>query len=209
MKTEELTALGITEEQASKILAINGKDIEHAKSTVAAAKDKEIGTLTTERDGLRSQLDTANDTLKKFEGIDPQQIQTELQTYKTQAEEAEKKFTREITARDQRDWLNAKLDEYGVKSPLARRQITAEVMSETDGLKWQPAKDGKPGTFFGFDDYMKAAKAEDDTLYQTAEEKAAAEKQAGLEKKAPAFTGSTGDDGGSQGAAKYVPPKIF
>ena len=105
--------------------------------------------------------------------------------------------------------MSARLDEYGVKSPLARRQITAEVMSETDGLKWQPAKDGKPGTFFGFDDYMKAAKAEDPNLYQTAEEKAAAEKQAGLEKKAPVFTGSTGDDGGRQEAAKYTPPKIF
>lgn len=209
MKTAELTALGITEEVATQVLAMNGKDIENAKNTVAAAKDKEIATLTTERDGLRSQLDTANETLKKFEGIDPQQIQTELQTYKTQAEEAEKKFTREITARDQKDWITAKLDEYGVKSPLARRQITAEVMSETDGLKWQPAKDGKPAAFYGFDDYMKAAKAEDATLYLTAEEKAAAEKQEGLEKKAPTFTGPTGTDGGSQGAAKYTPPKIF
>jgi len=209
MKTAELTALGITEEVATQILAINGKDIENAKATVTTAKDKEIAALTTERDGLQSQLDTAAATLKKFEGIDPEQIQTELQTYKTQAEEAEKKFTREITTRDQKAWLTAKLDEYGVKSPLARRQITADVMSETDGLKWQPEKDGKPATFFGFDDYMKAAKAEDPALYQTAEEKAEAEKKAELEKKAPAFTGPTGDEGGSQGAAKYTPPKIF
>lgn len=209
MKTAELTALGITEEVATQILAINGKDIENAKASVAAAKDKEIATLTTERDGLQSQLGTATETLKKFEGIDPQQIQTELQTYKAQAEEAEKKFTREITTRDQRDWLTAKLDEYGVKSPLARRQITAEIMSESNGLKWQAAKDGKPAMFYGFDDYMKAAKAEDPALYLTAEEKAAAEKQAAAEKKAPTFTGPTGDEGGSQGAAKYTPPKIF
>ena len=44
MKKEELTALGLTDEQAGKILAINGNDIEHAK----AVKDKEIGTLTEE-----------------------------------------------------------------------------------------------------------------------------------------------------------------
>lgn len=207
MKTAELTALGITEEVASQVLAINGKDIENAKATVTAAKDKEIAALTTERDGFKSQLDTATATLKKFEGIDPEQIQQELQTYKTQAEETEKKYARELTQRDQKDWLKAKLDEYGVKSPLARRQITADVMSEESGLKWQPAKDDKPAMFFGFDDYMKAAKAEDDTLYQTAEEKAAAEKAAELEKKAPTFTGPTGDPG--SGAEKYTPPKIF
>lgn len=207
MKTAELTALGITEEVASQILAINGKDIENAKATVTAAKDKEIATLTTERDGFKSQLDTATATLKKFEGIDPEQIQQELQTYKTQAEETEKKYARELTQRDQKDWLKAKLDEYGVKSPLARRQITTDVMAEETGLKWQPANGDKPAMFFGFDDYMKAAKAEDDTLYQTADEKAAAEKAAELEKKAPTFTGPTGDPG--TGSEKYTPPKIF
>lgn len=207
MKTAELTALGITEEVATQVLAINGKDIENAKATVTAAKDKEIAALTTARDGLQSQLDTATTTLKKFEGIDPQQIQQEIQAYKQQAEDAQKHFSAQITARDQRDWLKAKLDEYGVKSPLARKQITTEVMSEQDGLKWKPAEDGKPGTFYGFDDYMKAAKAEDDTLYQTAEEKAAAEKAAELEKKAPTFTGPTTNTG--TGSEKYTPPKIF
>ena len=209
MKTAELTALGISEEVATQVLAINGKDIEYAKATVTTAKDKEIAAITSERDGLQTQLDTANETLKKFDGIDPQQIQSELQTYKTKAEEAEKEFNRQITARDQKDWITAKLDEYGVKSPLARKQITSEVMSESDGLKWQPAKDGKAAAFYGFDDYMKAAKAEDPALYLTKEEQAEAEKQARLKEKAPAFTGPTGDDGGGQGEKKYVPPKIF
>lgn len=208
MKTAELTALGISDEVATQILAMNGKDIENAKATVTAAKDKEIATLTTQRDGIQSQLDTATETLKKFEGIDLEQIQTELQTYKTKADDAEKRFTRELTQRDQRDWLTAKLDEYGVKSPLARKQITTEVMSEKDGLKWKTAEDGKAGMFYGFDDYMKAAKEEDANLYQTAEEKAAAEKADDLKKKAPTIVGPTGDpDGGSD--KKYAPPKIF
>ena len=209
MKTTELTALGITEEVANKILAINGKDIENAKASVAAAKDKEITALTTERDGIQSQLDTAKETLKKFEGIDLEQIQGELQTYKERAEKAENDFAREITSRDQKAWLKEKLDDYGVKSPLARKQIVTEVMSETDGLKWKPAADGKPAMFFGFDDYMKAAKAEDDTLYQTAEEKAAAAEQKDLEDGAPEFTGPAGDDPEAGGNKKFTPPKLF
>ena len=88
MKTEELTALGLNEDQVKQVFALNGKDVEAAK----AAKDKTIADLTAERDGLKTRLDTAETTLKKFEGIDPQQIQQEIQTYKTQAEDAEKKF---------------------------------------------------------------------------------------------------------------------
>lgn len=193
MKTEELTAIGLTEEQATQVLAMNGKDIEKHKSKITA--------LEGERDAAKAQLETANATLKKFEGIDPQQIQTELQTYKTQAEEAEKKYTRELTQRDQRDWIGKKLDEYGVTSPYARRQLTSDCMAEDSGLSW------KDGAFFGFDDFMKAAKEKDNGLYQTAEEKAAAEKGAAQKAKAPAFTGSTGDP--APATPKFTPPKIF
>ena len=194
MKTEELTAIGLTEEQATQVLAMNGKDIEKHK--------KQITTVEGERDAFKAQLDTANETLKKFEGIDPQQIQTELQTYKTKAEEAEKKFTREMTQRDQKDWIGKKLDEYGVTSPYARRQLTSDIMAEESGLSW------KDGAYFGFDDFMKAAKEKDNGLYQTAEEKAAAEKEAAQKAKAPTFTGPTGDPAGG-GEKKFTPPKVF
>lgn len=209
MKTEELTALGISEEVAAKVLAINGKDVEHAKSTVGDAKQKEIDKLTGERDGLQAKLDTATETLKKFEGIDLEQIQTELKDYKDRAEKAEQDYTRGITERDQKDWLKKKLDDYGVKSPLARKQIMREVMSPDEGLKWQPEKGDKPATFFGFDDYMKAAKEEDPSLYLTAEEQAELDKQKKLEEDGPEFTGPAGDEPGAGGKEKYTPPKIF
>ncbi len=194
MKTEELTAIGLTEEQATQVLAMNGKDIEKHK--------KQTTTVEGERDAFKAQLDTANETLKKFEGIDPQQIQTELQTYKTKAEEAEKKFTREMTQRDQKDWIGKKLDEYGVTSPYARRQLTSDIMAEDSGLSW------KDGAYFGFDDFMKSAKEKDNGLYQTAEEKAEAEKAAAQKAKAPTFTGPTGDPAGG-GEKKFTPPKVF
>lgn len=193
MKTEELTAIGLTEEQATQVLAIHGKDIEKHK--------KAVTTLETERDDLKGRLATAETTLKNFEGIDPAKIQQEVQTYKQQAEEAEKRYTAQLTQRDQRDWLKGKFDEYGVASPYARKQLEAECMSENSGCSW------KDGAFFGFDDFMKAAKAKDTSLYMTAEEKAEAEKAAKLMDKAPAFTGPTGDPTGKPN--KFVPPKVF
>ena len=54
---------------------------------------------------------------------------------------------------------------------------------------------------------MKAAKQKDAGLYQTAEEKEAAEKAARQKEKAPAFTGPLGSSGSN--TEKYNPPKIF
>lgn len=193
MKTEELTALGLTDEQATQVLAINGKDIEKHKQRITA--------LEGERDNFKAQFETADAALKKFEGIDPQKLQDEIQTYKTQAEETKKSYEKKLTQRDQRDWINKKLDEYGVSSPFARKQLTTDCMSEESGLTW------KDGAFFGFDDFMKAAKEQDAGLYQTAEEKAEAEKAADLKNKAPNFTGPTGDQ--KPNAEKFTPPKIF
>lgn len=197
MKTAELTAIGLTEEQATQVLAMNGKDIESAK----AAKDKVIADLTGERDDYKARLETAETTLKGFEGIDPEKIQQELQTYKQKAEDAEKDFAKKILKRDQSDWLKGKLDEYGVASPFARKQLIAEITDEASGLKW------KDGAFMGLDDYMKSAKEKDAGLYQTAEEKAAAEKAAAEAAKAPKFTAPGGNP--KPEGEKFVPPKIF
>lgn len=199
MKKDELIALGLTEDQAKSVLEINGTDIEHAK----AVKDKAIGDLTTERDDLKGRLDKAETTLKGFDGIDPEKIQGEIETYKQAAKDAEAHFNQQITQRDQQDWIKKKLDEYGVASPFARKQLTADCMAKESGLTW------KDGAFYGFDDFMKAAKEQDAGLYQTAEEKEAAEKAAETEKKAAKFTGPTGGETPPDTDKKYKPPKIF
>ena len=204
MKTEELTALGLTEEQVKGVFALNGKDI----AAEQAKHSKAIAAVETERDDLKTRLATAETTLKGFEGIDPAKVKQEIEDYKKRAEDAEKGYTAKITARDQQDWINTKLDEYGVKSPYARKQLAAECMSEESGLTW------KDGAFFGFDDFMKAAKAKDADLYQTAEEKAAADEAAkkaaeaaAAAQKAPKFTGAAGEAAPS--GEKFTPPKIF
>ena len=193
MKTNDLKELGLTQEQIDAVFKLNGLDIENAKAQVA--------TITAERDDLSTRLKNAEDTLKGFDGKSADEVKAEIAQYKKQAEEAQKNFQSQLTQRDQRDWLKGKLDEYGVSSPYARRQLTADVMDEKDGLKW------KDGAFQGFDDFMKTAKEKDSGLYQTAEEKAEAEKQAQLEKKAPKIVGPTGNTTPTE--TKYTPPKIF
>lgn len=193
MKKEELTNLGLTEEQADSVLAMAGRDVEKHK--------KRITDLEAERDSAAERLKTAEETLKGFDGKSADDVKAEVAKYKQQAADAEKGYAKKLTERDQRDWIKSKLDEYGVASPYARRQLTADAMDEASGLKW------KDGAYFGFDDFMKSAKEKDAGLYQTAEEKKAASEAAALKEKAPAFVGPTGQ--ATQQAAKYVPPKIF
>ena len=57
MKTEDLKALGLNDDQVQKVFAMNGTDMNDLK--------QQVTTLTTERDAARSQLGEAN---KKLEG---------------------------------------------------------------------------------------------------------------------------------------------
>ena len=141
MKKEELTKLGLTDEQADAVFALAGKDI--------AKHQKTIETLTAERDDYKTRLGTAEETLKGFGGKTPEDVQKEIDKYKQDSAEASKRFEAQLTARDQKDWLNAQYDKLGVTSPYARAALTAEAQTEGSGLTW------KDGAYMGFDDYMK------------------------------------------------------
>ena len=193
MKKEELTNLGLTEEQINAVFAMAGKDVEKFK--------KQVSDLETEKTDLQGRLTAANDAVAKFEGIDPEQLQGEVAKYKQQAVDAEANFQKQLTQRDQKSWIKGKMDEYGVESPYARKQLEAEAMAEGSGLSW------KDGAYFGFDDFMKAAKEKDNSLYETAEEKAAKQQAQQQQQKAPQIVGRTGNT--NPAGAKYVPPKIF
>ncbi len=192
MKTEDLIALGLTQEQANSVFAMAGKDREKDKKT--------IETLTTERDDLKTRLETAENTVSAFEGKTPEDVKAEIEKYRKESAEAGKRYEAQITARDQRDWLTAQYEKYGVASPYARQALTAEVQAENSGVTW------KDGGYMGFEDFMKKAKEKDGSIYLTAEEKEAAAKQEPA-KKEPAIVGPTG--GKTASGKKYVPPKVF
>ncbi len=198
MKKEEIIALGISEEVAAKVMAINGADIEHAK----AAKDKERKSVEDERDGYKTRAEAAEETLKSFDGIDPAKVKQEVADWQAKATQLEKDYTEKITQRDQRDWLKEKFDSYGIASPFARSALQSECMAKETGLKW------KDGAFLGFDDFMKSAKEKDSGLYETEEEKKKREEAEAAKKNSPTFTGPAGKDRGD-GEKKFTVPYVF
>ena len=88
MKTEELKAQGLTEEQISFVMAENGKDLKKLQ--------KENDNLSADRDTWKEKAEAAETTLKGFEGVDLETMQKELSDWKQKATEAEKKAQEQI-----------------------------------------------------------------------------------------------------------------
>ena len=97
MKTEELKAQGLTQEQINFVMAENGKDIGKIQ--------RELDDMTAERDKEKGRADTAEETLKGFDGVDVEKLNNSIADWKKKAEDAEKDYKQKIADRDFDDLL--------------------------------------------------------------------------------------------------------
>ena len=98
----------------------------------------DYGKVETDRDSWKEKAETAETTLKSFEGIDPENIQKELADWKKKAEDAEKDYNDKIYERDFGDALKTAMEAYKFSSEAAKKAVMAEIKEA--GLK---LKDGK------------------------------------------------------------------
>ena len=75
MKREFLTDLGLEKDVIDKIMDQNGKDIESYKEQV-----KEFEQTKLDRDNYKEQLETAQEALKGFEGVDVEELNNKITT---------------------------------------------------------------------------------------------------------------------------------
>ena len=149
MKTEELKAQGLTEEQISFVMAENGKDLKKLQ--------KENDNLSADRDTWKEKAETAETTLKGFEGVDLETMQKELSDWKQKATEAEKSAQAQLYERDFADALKTEFEGIKFSSEAAKRAIMAEVKEA--GLK---LKDGK---ILGLNDLIGQMKEKDASAF--------------------------------------------
>ena len=109
---------------------------EHYKNAKEVAKT--LSKIEGERDNWKERAETAEETLKGFDGIDPANVKTELETWKQKAADAEKEFNAKIYDRDFSDALKAALDDVKFSSEAAKKAVMTEI--KESGLK---LKDGK------------------------------------------------------------------
>lgn len=149
MKTDELKAWGLTDEQSEKVMAQYGKDVSKLQ--------KENEKLTADRDKEKERADTAEETLKKFDGVDVETMQAELATWQQKAKDAEKDYADKLAQRDFEDALKEEIGGYKFTSEAAKKAIMAEIREA--GLK---VKDGK---ILGLSDLLAQMKEKDASAF--------------------------------------------
>lgn len=92
MKTEDLQAKGLTQEQIDYVMAEYGRDINGIKQ---------------ERDTYKDQLATAQATLKSFDGVNVSELQGKIQTLTTDLANKEAAYQKQLADRDFNDLLKA------------------------------------------------------------------------------------------------------
>lgn len=149
MKTEDLQALGLTEEQVKKVFELNGKDLKAEQKKTEKAEE--------ERDSWKERADTAEKTLKDFDGVDVDGLNQQIKDWKEKAEQAEKDYAQKLYDRDFADALNVEMEKFKFTSEAAKKAIMAEVKEA--GLK---LKDGK---ILGLNDLITQIKEKDASAF--------------------------------------------
>ncbi|MDU7338603.1 MAG: phage scaffolding protein [Clostridium sp.] len=139
MKTEELTALGLSEEQATKVFEMHGKELTKLQNSVS--------TLTTERDGLKTQLGEANG---KLAGYDPD--------WKTKADAAQQTAQKQLDALKFDYTLNDAL-----KAAKVRDAVSVKAHLKTDAMRL----DGE--SILGLKEQLETLKTEKGFLFESDE----------------------------------------
>lgn len=132
MKTEDLQAQGLSEEQIKFVMAENGKDINREKNRA---------------DGYKTQLDEAKSSLKAFEGVDVKDLQGKVTQLTADLAAKETEYAQKLADRDFTDLVGKYAAEYkahDVKAVMpfldteklkASKNQDADIKAAFEGLK--------------------------------------------------------------------------
>lgn len=135
MKTDELKALGLSDDQVQRVFALHVEDVNGLKTTIA--------TLTAERDTARTSLGEAN---KKLEGYDPD--------WKQKAADAQQQAEQQIAGIKAQYAAASAADALHFTSESAKKAFLSDLAA-----KKLPLQDD--GKLLGFDDFVKSYKESD------------------------------------------------
>ncbi len=180
------------------ILKEHGVAIEEGKEkeiTAAVAKeyktiaeyDKKVQNLEEERDNYKSQLDSANETMKKFEGMDPEAIKKEREDYENRIRTLQEEHQKEKDARSYEEAVDESLKSMKFTSEYAKKAVRDEIMAA--GLK---QVDGK---LMGLSDLVESIKTKDASAFVN-------EDQQNLENNKAKFTSSMNNNQQEQKASE-------
>lgn len=147
---------GISGEQKDKIAA----DVNENYRTVAdyERQSKKLERAESDRDEWKEKAETAETTLRGFEGKDLDAMQREIDDWKKKAETAEADYNKKIAEREKADLLKEAFASIEFTSESAKKAIMAQI---AEGVS---VKNGK---LIGFNDLLEEAKKSDASAFVT------------------------------------------
>ena len=145
----ELEKLGIslTDEQKESVKKSIGEEL-YSKQEL----DKKVSKAETERDEYKERAETAEETIKGFDGKDLETITRERDEWKRKAEQAEIDYDAKIAEREKTDLLKEAFENVKFSSESAKKAVMADIKANVT------VKDGK---LIGFKDLLEDAKKND------------------------------------------------
>lgn len=147
MKKEDLTALGIPEEAAEKILPLHAAELAAAEEKTAAA-NKEL-------EASKATVKEITDKLKAYDGVDVEKLKTDVSAW-------EKKYNEDMAAAKVENALELALTKAGAKDVSLAKNLIDRTIIKSDG-----------GNLIGLSEQLDKIKSEKSWLF--GEEKIPAE----------------------------------
>lgn len=145
----ELEKLGLelTDEQKESVKKNIGEEV-YSKGEF----EKKVRKAEDERDQYKTRAETAEETLKGFDGKDFETITKERDEWKEKAETAKKDYDAKIAEREKNDLLKEAFESVKFSSESAKKTVMADIAASVT------VKDGK---LIGFNDLLEDAKKND------------------------------------------------
>ena len=150
----ELEKLGLelTDETKESIKKSFGEEELYSKDEL----DKKVKKVEGERDQYKARAETAEETLKGFDGKDLETITKERDKWKEKAETAKKDYDAKIAEREKSDLLEKAFESIKFSSTSAKKAIMSDIAANVS------VKDGK---LIGFNDLLEDAKKNDASAF--------------------------------------------
>ncbi|MEA4928502.1 MAG: phage scaffolding protein [Candidatus Limiplasma sp.] len=196
MKREELEKLGLTKEQIDAVIGINGADMEAHKATLRT-REETISALTTERDGLKTQVaDRDKDiaSLKKSAG-DNEALTKSLAELQTKYDGD----TKTLQAKLEEQRYGYAAEQMFAGAPFASKLARKAAIEDFKAKGYKLAEDGR--TFAEADGYLEQLKKDDPAAFLTEEPKEPKPKEP--EPALPSFTKPLNGGPGGEAAPSF------
>lgn len=150
--------------------------------------EKKISKAENDRDSWKQRAETAEETLKGFDGKDFDTITRERDEWKKKAEDAEKEYSAKEAEREKQELLKEAFAEIEFTSESAKKAIMAQI---AEGVS---VKNGK---LIGFNDLLEDAKKNDASAFVDKE-------QQNLEQNKARFTTSMNNQNGGKSGKQIL-----